>query len=238
MTPSSAPAPQARPPRKSGVVVPNAPRWHQRLLALVIWLVARGIALTLRYRLHDPGGFTRQAKFGPAIYCIWHNRLPLCLEMYRRYVATHYPSPGLVGLVSASKDGALLAAIFERFGLQPVRGSSSRRGAQALVELKTWAQQGYDLAITPDGPRGPRYQVADGAVALAQITQFPLVTVSYRTSWKITLNSWDRFQIPLPFARCDVHFGEIIRVPRKLADGEREEWRQRLETALTGITHD
>ena len=68
----------------------------------------------------------------------------------------------MAALVSASKDGAFLTAILEQLKVQPVRGSSSRRGAQALLELTTWAERGYDLAITPDGPRGPRYVVQEG----------------------------------------------------------------------------
>ncbi len=135
-------------------------------------------------------------------------------------------------MVSASKDGAFLAAILERFGVLPVRGSSSRRGPQALLELTTWAERGYDLAITPDGPRGPRYVVQDGAMSLAQITGLPVVPVSYYLSWKIQLKSWDRFQIPLPFSRCEIIVGRILRVPREATDAEREELRQQLEAEL------
>jgi len=224
--------------QRSGVVVPNAPKWHQRLLARVIWLAVTAVTCTIRFRVHDPHGFLKRKGFGPAIYCVWHNRLALCMELYFLFVRPLFPMPGLAGLVSASKDGALLAAIFERFAVQPVRGSSSRRGAQALLELSTWAERGYDLAITPDGPRGPCYRVADGAVALAQITGRPLVPASYQLNWKITLKSWDRFQIPLPFARCDVHIGPVIEVPRELTAEAREGFRQRLENELNAITRD
>ena len=145
----------------------------------------------------------------------------------------------MAGLVSASKDGALLAAIFERFGVEPVRGSSSRRGAQALRELTTWAERGYDLAITPDGPRGPRYVVEDGAMPLAQLTGLPIVPVSYYLNWKIRVKSWDRFQIPLPFSRCEVIYGQADFACRATAtDAEREELRQQLETELRAITRD
>jgi len=234
--PSSPPPPAA--PRRSGVVVPNAPVWHQRLLARIVWLVASAISRTIRYRLHDPHNYLLRKGYGPSIYCTWHNRLALCVKLYQLFARPLYPSPGLAGLVSASKDGALLVAIFECFGVQPVRGSSSRRGAQALLELATWSERGYDLAITPDGPRGPCYRVADGAIALAQITGLPLVPASYQLSRKITVKSWDRFQIPLPFARCEVHIGEIIRVPRELTPEERETYRQRLEAGMRAITQD
>ena len=101
---------------------------------------------------------------GPAIYCVWHNRLALCLVPYFGYVKKRNQTPGMAALVSASKDGAFLAGILECFGVQPVRGSSSRRGPQALLELTSWAERGYDLAITPDGPRGPRYVVQEGVI--------------------------------------------------------------------------
>ena len=145
-----------------------------------------------------------------AIYCFWHNRLALCVKIYFQFSRAHHTAPGVAGLVSASKDGAFLSAIFHHFGVQPVRGSSSRRGAQALIELNSWAQRGYDLAITPDGPRGPRYVLAEGAITLAQITGLPLVPSSHHFNWKFSLNSWDKFKIPLPFARCDIFLGRPL----------------------------
>ena len=233
------PSPAARrETRKSGVIVPNLPKWYQRLGARVVWAGMRLVAATLRYRIHDPHGFMGQKDFGPAIYCVWHNRLALCLKVYFTFGRCRHRAAGLAAMVSASKDGAFLAAILERFGVQPVRGSSSRRGGQALLELTTWAERGYDLAITPDGPRGPRYIVQEGAMALAQVTGLPLIPASYHLHWKIQMNSWDGFQIPLPFSRCDVYTGRITQVPRETSDGEREELRKQLEVELRAITHD
>ena len=128
--------------------------------------------------------------------------------------------------------------MLERFGVQPVRGSSSRRGPQALRELTTWARRGYDLAITPDGPRGPCFVVQDGIIALAQLTGMPIVPVSYQLGWKIRLKSWDRFQIPLPFSRCEMFFEKPIRVPRDASESDRETLRLQLEQALKSISKD
>ena len=172
------------------------------------------------------------------IYCTWHNRLALSMKLYANYGLRHHQAAGLAGLVSASRDGAFLSAILERFGVQPVRGSSSRRGGQAMLELTTWAERGYDLAITPDGPRGPRYVVQDGAMALAQVTGLPLVPASYHLHWKIQLKSWDGFQIPLPFSRCDIFTGRLTPVPREIPEAEREVLRQQLEAELRAITRD
>jgi lysophospholipid acyltransferase (LPLAT)-like uncharacterized protein len=239
MSASASNPPQTkRPPRKSGVVVPHAPVWHQRLLAWLIWLVVTAVSSTIRFRVNDPHGFMARKDVTQAIYCLWHNRLALCVNIYARFARKRFAAPGVAGLVSASRDGALLSAIFGQFGVQPVRGSSSRRGAQALVEMNSWAERGYDLAITPDGPRGPRYQMAEGVMTLAQVTGIPLVTTSYHLNWKIELKSWDKFQIPLPFARCEIHVGKVFQVPRELTDAGREKLRQEVETEMRAITSD
>jgi lysophospholipid acyltransferase (LPLAT)-like uncharacterized protein len=235
---SAAISPKPDPRRKSGVVIPNAPRWHQRVAAWLVWAALGLVAATLRYRINDPHELMARKNLGPVIYCIWHNRLALCMRLYAEFGRRRNQGDGLAALVSASKDGALLAAILERFGVQPVRGSSSRRGAQALLELTSWAERGYDLAITPDGPRGPRYVVAEGAILLGQITGRPLVPVSYDVAWKIRLKSWDGFQIPLPFSRCDVTAGRVLFVPREAGDAEREQLRRELETELRALTRE
>lgn len=234
----SSSVPQAKRQRKSGVVIPHAPKWHQRLAAWLIWAVVTLVAKTIRYRIEDPHGFLNRPDVRQTIFCVWHNRLALCVNIYRKFGGIRTRAPGLAGLVSASKDGALLSAIFARFGVQPVRGSSSRRGAQALVELNSWAERGYDLAITPDGPRGPRYVLAEGPIVLAQITGLPLAPASYHLNWKVCVKSWDRFQIPLPFARCDIRVGKIFQVPRELTDAGREKFRQEVEAEMRAITRD
>jgi lysophospholipid acyltransferase (LPLAT)-like uncharacterized protein len=230
--------PTARRPRSGGVVVPHPPRWYQRLGARLIFVMVRAVSATLRYRWNDRSGYFDAPPADPAIYCVWHNRLALCLEVYYRYVKKHNQTPGMAAMVSASKDGALLAAILECFQVQPVRGSTSRRGPQALLELTGWSERGYDLAITPDGPRGPCYVVQDGIMSLAQLTGLPIMPVSYHLRWKIRAKSWDRFQIPLPFSRCEVGFGKPVRVPRAASDAEREALRQQLERTLREISLD
>ena len=223
--------------RVTGPVIPNAPRWYQRLGAWIIFTVVRLLAATVRFRWHDESNYFNP-QTGSAIYCVWHNRLALCLPIYHRYARRFIQTPGMAAMVSASKDGAFLAAILDCFKVQPVRGSSSRRGPQALLELTTWCERGYDLAITPDGPRGPRYEVQEGIMSLAQLTGLPILAVSYSLRWKIQARSWDRFQIPLPFSRCDVYVKPPIRVPREASDAEREQLRIQLEDTLRMLTHD
>jgi lysophospholipid acyltransferase (LPLAT)-like uncharacterized protein len=160
------------------------------------------------------------------------------MVMWRRYARRHLPGNGLAALISASKDGALLAATLERFGVLPVRGSSSRRGAQALVELSSALAAGWNVAITPDGPRGPRYAVQPGVAALAQLTGATVIPISSHAARRLTLRSWDQFQIPLPFSRCRVVFGEPIPFPREATEAEREQRRRQLEESLRALTLD
>ena len=232
---TASPTPEPRKKRVSGVVVPNAPSRMQRTLAWVLANLIRLYTATLRYTVNGVRGPAKLPET-PVIFALWHNRLGLCMKAYRSFVRPKHPTDHLAALISASKDGAFLAAILENFGVQPVRGSSSRRGAQALLELSSWAERGYDLAVTPDGPRGPCYIVQDGVMALAQVTGLPIVPFSYRLSWKIKVKSWDRFQIPLPFARVEMFFGEPIPVPRDVTDEERARLKQRLHDELMVTT--
>jgi hypothetical protein len=220
------------------VVVPHDPVWYQRLLAGLIWALVRTVSATVRFQWHDRSGFFDGPSQGPAIYCFWHNRLALSKALHDGYVRKRNQTAGMAAMVSASKDGGFLTAVLECFSIQPVRGSSSRRGPQALLELTTWAERGYDLAITPDGPRGPCYVVQEGAMSLAQLTGLPIIPVSYRLNYKVRMGSWDRFQIPLPFARCEVFFEKPIRVPRDASDSERESLRQQVEKTLREISAD
>jgi len=144
----------------------------------------------------------------------------------------------MAAMISASRDGAFLSAIFEGFNVEPVRGSSSRRGPQALLELTTWAQRGYDLAITPMAHAGRATHHQPGIMSLAQVTGLPVIPVSYNLNWKIRAGSWDRFQIPLPVRTCDVVVGKPILVPREATDEQRAELRQKLERTLREISKD
>lgn len=226
------------PSQSGGVVIPHKPTLWQRTGALVIYVLLRVVAATLRYRWTDHSGYFTQPPAPPAIYAIWHNRLALCMTAYLGYARKRSQTSGLAVMVSASKDGGFLSGIFDLFGVKAVRGSSSRRGQQALRELTTWARRGYDLGITPDGPRGPRYVVQNGVIYLAQLTGLPIVPFSYRLGWKIQLKSWDQFQIPLPFSRCEVIYDRPVRVPREATEAEREALRVELECTLKDISRE
>jgi lysophospholipid acyltransferase (LPLAT)-like uncharacterized protein len=229
-----------RPPpvRSSKIVIPEKPRWPQRLAALLIYLFIQGLSMTIRYRWTDRSGLKDGKMKTNAAYCIWHNRLALCMVVYHRHIRKYTNNAGLAVMVSASRDGGMLSDVLRRFGVQPARGSSSRRGAQALRELTTWARRGYDLAVTPDGPRGPRYVLQDGIIYLAQLSGLPIVPVTYNLSWKIQIKSWDQFQIPLPFSRCEMILEKPVIVPREASVEEREYIRAQIEKTLNDNSRD
>ena len=224
--------------RLDKVVVPHSANWRGRLAANIICTTIRCLASTLRYQLDDRIGLTKGAFPENAIFIAWHNRLALSLSIYDRFMSKRPAGFQLAALVSASRDGGLLAQVLNNFRVQPVRGSTSRRGPQALLELTKWVERGYDLAITPDGPRGPAYTVQKGVIALAQLTSRPIIPVSINLQTKITARSWDRFQIPVPFGRTEVVFAQPILVHREASESEREDLRSELQNRLLAITRD
>lgn len=233
----------AEKPASKRVIIPKQATLTGRLAAGLLYALARSVDATLRYVWTIHPTAESVVKSGPVIFAIWHNRLALSLMLYQRAcrrwrTAEHWTltPPRMAAMVSASRDGGFLSRVLEHFGVQPVRGSTSRRGPQAMLELTTWAERGYDLAVTPDGPRGPREVVQEGVLALAQLTGLPIVPVSYRLAWKYVVNSWDRFQVPLPFSRCDVFLDEALCVPREATEQERESARLELERRMRAIS--
>ncbi len=197
----------------------------------------RAFSATWRCHILDPHGTHRDLR-RPVIFCLWHNRLALSMTIWQRYARPKLGQAGLVALISASHDGGMLSRALRYFNVDSVRGSSSRRGAQALLELTSWTERGHAVAITPDGPRGPRYRIHDGVIALAQLSGLPIVPVSVFIHPKLQLRSWDKFQIPLPFSRCDIYFGTPLTVPRALAAEQRVALKEELRTRMMALTKD
>ncbi|XHR28091.1 MAG: lysophospholipid acyltransferase family protein [Chthoniobacteraceae bacterium] len=193
--------------------------------ALVVFLV-RALALTLRWRVDDRCGFSTRSH--PIVGVFWHNRLLMVPIFYKRFSGGRKG----YGLTSPSKDGSIVAGVMERFNIGNVRGSSSRRGATAMREMAAVMEAGHDIAITPDGPKGPRYCFHPGALKLAQLSGVPLVLVhiDYSRYWEV--KSWDGFRIPKPFARVDVVFGQMHWIPADLSEEAFEAERQRFAAEL------
>ena len=203
-------------------------------LGWVLRVLVSVLGSTLRWRMEDNSGVMARTPNKPVIFVFWHNRLLLLPYMFQKYWKPRQRRTAV--LVSASADGEKLARVLSRFDLMCVRGSTSRRAGEALRELARAAQDGYDIGITPDGPRGPRYRVQIGAISLAQLTGASIIPVSYILSRKITLKSWDAFMIPMPFARCVARLGASLSVPSDADDALRENKRLELERVLQTLS--
>ena len=184
--------------------------------------ILRGSSRLVRLKtLHVEHEARALADHDSVIYAFWHGRVWL--------LAGRAGRQGSAVLVSLSEDGEVIARAAQRLGFHPVRGSSSRGGREGLAELERELAGGRSVALTPDGPRGPRHHAQMGAVVLAARSGRPIVPmgVAARPAW--TLKSWDAFQIPRPGARGVVVYGEPIAVP---VTADLEPWRSRLEAAL------
>ena len=224
--------------KRAGVVVPHELPWYKRCGVEILCACVRVLMASWRtsWRAVNQAAEHGDSQPTSVIFCIWHNRLAMAVASYNRECRERWPADGMAAVVSASRDGAFLASILEHFNIEPIRGSSSRRGPQALLEATTWAgDKNHNIVITPDGPRGPCYKIQEGIISLAQLTGKPIVPLAYEASSKLQMRSWDKFQIPLPFARCRFTYAEPIFVPREADDAERERIRARLESVMREI---
>ena len=190
----------------------------------------RALFATLRVRVDDQARHLVPPPGQPVIYAFWHNRILAITAAFLRV----YPRDrhGVLVLTSASKDGMWLGALAGRLGMGSVRGSSSRRGATAMRELIEKVEHGHDIAITPDGPRGPRYELGPGMIYLAQRARIPIVPIHARFGRHWRLKTWDGFCIPKPFSRIDVTLAPTLNVPEQLDERQFEEERRKIESLL------
>lgn len=204
--------PDTASPKPDPGPVHEATGWRVPLLWFAS-VIVRAWCRTLRVDYHADGVRALYATPTPVTMLLWHNRL-FVVPWLARVV---WPARPVHALVSASRDGANLARFFGYIGVHTVRGSSSRFGREALRELIAVQRSGRDIAITPDGPRGPVYQLKAGAVLAARRTRSPLllIGVDFRGVWR--LRSWDRFCIPRPFSRVVLRW-ELID-PQQLPGG-------------------
>lgn len=192
-------------------------RWMERRFAPKLGAsLIRLLGVTIRLRAHDPHGLLPQLDRGPVLFAFWHNRLFLLPYIQRQLL----PTFRLAAMISRSSDGNLISNIIHEFDMVAARGSSSKRGSSALLSLIHSLERGLDAAITPDGPRGPRQKIQPGILHLARQTGRPIIPLRLEYSHKFELHSWDRFQIPWPFARCDLHFGAPITIAADASDAD------------------
>lgn len=165
----------------------------------------------------------------PFIACFWHGRMIQIPTLWRWDMPIHL-------LASAHRDGRLILQMVRHFGIQPIVGSSSRGGAQAMLTMIQTIREGGCIALAPDGPRGPRMRVAPGVITLAKLTAVPIFPVTFSTAYGRVLTTWDRFFLPFPFGRGVVVYGDPVSVPADADEAALEAARAALETRLNDMT--
>ena len=189
--------------------------------------VAKGLVKTLRVEVE----FLSPPKF-PSIVAFWHGRmflLPFALKEY---------APKVAILISRHRDGELIARVVEKLGFKTVRGSTGpgKGGEKAFLEMLKLLEKGYVVAITPDGPRGPREVAKPGIAKLALKSGLPVYPLTFSAKSSLKLNSWDKFLIPYPFSKCKVILGEPINPEDFMNHNSEEELRKTIEFKLKQLT--
>ena len=209
----------------------NLESWRARALIEFGYGLFRLWAKTLRLRLEDPHNGVALMRDRPVIFAIWHNRLLMLPPPFDRW----FPTRQSIGLISASRDGDLVSLLIERSGYGTIRGSTSRKGVIALRQLVDALAAGSNVLFTPDGPRGPVYQVSPGVIFVAQKSGAPIVPLhmEYSSCWR--LKSWDRFCVPRPFSKVRFILGAALRVEQTTGAEQFEAERLRLENAMMSL---
>ena len=178
------------------------------------------IYLSVRKRYHLPDKVPQE----PFMVAFWHGKIMLSPYIYRKL--RKHPKIGVI--ISDHFDGKIIADTMRYYRFDTIRGSSSKGGVKALKESFRLVNKGYDIAITPDGPRGPYQSVADGIVAISQKKRMAIIAFNYKASRYWEMKSWDRFMIPKPFSVVDFYASE----PFDIEGMEMEEAKQRIKERL------
>ncbi len=169
----------------------------------------------------------------PYVTVTWHNRLLYFPAMFpKKFRLRTY------ALISPSRDGQYVSDLVSHFGVQSVRGSTSKKGARALKEAEKVLNNKFNLSVTPDGPRGPKYKMSQGPIFLASKTGCSILPLSVNSSKYWEAKSWDNFQIAKPGAKIELVFANSIKIPPNLSPEEIEKWRLIVEEKLMEITID
>ena len=202
----------------------------QRIIGLAVALYMQLLAWTGRWQVLGqelPERWLAEKK--PFIVGFWHGRLLMM------FLAWRYPDRVHV-LISGHIDGQLVSRSIGYFGAKTVVGSKSRGGASAALEIVRLLRRGEVIAVTPDGPRGPRMRAKEGVISLAIMGGVPIIPLTYACRPRKVFSSWDRFNLPLPFCRGVFIWGDPIDVPKTADAKMKEEKRLLLENTLQKIT--
>ena len=199
------------------------------LLRIVAWIL-RIYAWTLRISFKGGEEYFSEKPFSPVVFSMWHNRI-----LFLGCVVPKVFRKRCTVLISNSRDGEYMSVVAREFDVEPVRGSSSKGALHALHGLSNAMDNGISPVITLDGPRGPRYVPHPGAIILAMQHNVPVVPFSINASSYWQMKSWDKMQIPRPFSKVEVIFGQPLGIH---AGTPREKALDMLKSAMDAVTKD
>ncbi len=197
------------------------------------WILIRCIGKSIIFKIEGEENYLKLKREGKnIILATWHSRLFLTVYYYRYKLGGR----NICVLISPSRDGKFITGVIKRFGYSIIRGSSRHYGKNAHEKMIKKLSEGFDMGITPDGPRGPTEKVQQGVIHIAAESGCPIVPMTFSASRNTRFNSWDRFMFPHFFSRAMVIFGSPVYVSSDASKEERLKKGEELESVLNKIT--
>ena len=205
-------------------------KYGQKSIGFLFYLITKFIYFSVRWKCYDEEQksniFNNKNQY---IFCCWHNRLFLGPHLLPRNRIIN-------ALQSSHSDGMITSIAFKYLGMNVILGSSMKGGMQAFRKMVKCIKNGESVAITPDGPKGPKETVKEGVIKLAQITGIPIVPLVWSTKKFKIIDSWDNFVIPFPFSKGIYTFGKPIYVDKKISENNFEILRLEVESEIKRLT--
>lgn len=200
--------------------------FFQKILGFIIYIYIVLCYKTSKWSVVD---FNKQKHNHSTIYCFWHGRLAMAAYSY-------YKKSGMNVLISPHSDGEIIKNTMSHFNFATISGSSKKNSVLSLKHIIKKLNNNENVAITPDGPKGPAHKINSNIIEISRITKAPIMPIAFSMSRNIILNSWDSFMLPFPFSKGVLIYGELITVPTASTITEREDLKAKLALKLTEIT--
>jgi len=205
-------------------------KYGQKSIGFLFYLITKFICFSIRWKCYDEDQKSNVINNKDQyIFCCWHNRLFLGPHLLPRNRIIN-------ALQSSHSDGMITSIAFKYLGMNVILGSSMKGGMQAFRKMVKCIKNGESVAITPDGPKGPKETVKEGVIKLAQITGIPIVPLVWSTKKFKIIDSWDNFVIPFPFSKGIYTFGKPIYVDKKISENNFEILRLEVESEIKRLT--
>ena len=205
-------------------------KYGQKSIGFLFYLITKFICFSIRWKCYDEDQKSNVINNKDQyIFCCWHNRLFLGPHLLPRNRIIN-------ALQSSHSDGMITSIAFKYLGMNVILGSSMKGGMQAFRKMVKCIKNGESIAITPDGPKGPKETVKEGVIKLAQITGIPIVPLVWSTKKFKIIDSWDNFVIPFPYSKGIYTFGKPIYVDKKISQNNFEILRLEVESEIKRLT--